>query len=462
MSNKYSSYLQEIPDTTWLIELISERFDNAINMMTPNSVIYGGAVRDCLAGKPLVGDLDIVVTSTDYDILTSRFAKNSKWVRTHKQPQIRELNKQHFTRSHFTKTHERKPLRGGPITARAYTTKFLDLSFEKGSAPTLQEEALLRGRATKFSGTCDECSHTDSVIKDPSLYGKYSRKTLHTHTNKSLLSSGKTSFYNKTLTQSTSFRTLYDRIVQIIYPNITLDRYHSSSFQTIVQFAKRVDIVCCGVILTNEGKTFEVVPGAYEDCKKNILRLNDISNITHIEQLQSRIKKLEERGWINNIDIDKVIREIKRKKQKEKSNPLAQNTIKESIMEGFNYITDSQSLQVLFKNPNDGSITVGVKYFLGRDTIRKIPKILNRLKEIVIENKLDVCVEQIKGNGIKLIALNKTTISFLCYSLGIPFPSPAPALDDCKMYSVKYKNPDPIGHGTVSKYKTVLERMTYQ
>ncbi len=42
------------------VELISEKFDNALELADKDALVYGGAVRDLVAGLPLKGDLDIV------------------------------------------------------------------------------------------------------------------------------------------------------------------------------------------------------------------------------------------------------------------------------------------------------------------------------------------------------------------------------------------------------------------
>ena len=73
-------YIREIPNTGWVSEAIAERFDNALEMMTPNSVIYGGAVRDVLSGKELLGDLDIVLPPEDFGKISNSFHTNSKWI----------------------------------------------------------------------------------------------------------------------------------------------------------------------------------------------------------------------------------------------------------------------------------------------------------------------------------------------------------------------------------------------
>lgn len=221
MDNTYLLYLQKIPNTSWIIETISEKFDDAIDMLTTNSVIYGGAVRDCLAGKKLLGDLDILVPYEEYHSLTNRFMTNPKWVLT-------KRNKQSST-------------------------------------------------------------YKMAIVNNKQLFG---------------------------LPYFTSFKTLDNREVQIIpLPSTN----NNTIFQTITHFVKQVDIVCCGVILTNEGKAFEVVPNAYKDCKKNILRLNNLLNVTNLKHFQQRVKKLVLRGWINEMNFNQIIKNVNNRSQNKKT-----------------------------------------------------------------------------------------------------------------------------------------------
>lgn len=223
MNSEYLLYLQEIKNTEWVVELISEQFDDAMNMMTPNSVIYGGAVRDCLAGKDLIGDLDIAVAASEYTTMVNKFVKNPKWVKI--------SNK--YSGAHYKKFGSVSPFFGEPQRIGVFT-------------------------------------------KTPQIM---------------------------------TFKTLGNKTVQIIILNPT----GSDPFQTVTTMVKQVDIVCCGVILTNDNKVFEVVPNAYKDCKKHVLHLNNTCYVKDIDNFKQRIEKLSERGWINEINITKVIRTINRR-----------------------------------------------------------------------------------------------------------------------------------------------------
>lgn len=82
--------------------------------------------------------------------------------------------------------------------------------------------------------------------------------------------------------------------------------------------ARGADIVCCGVAMFSDGRVFEVIPGAFEDCKNRVLRLNELAEVLHIDALESRIRKLATRGWKSEIDIrSETIKERRKKKREE-------------------------------------------------------------------------------------------------------------------------------------------------
>jgi len=72
-------YIKEIQGLEWAREVISERFQNATEIMTPRSVIYGGAIRDAIAGIELVGDLDIAVPNQEKEDIVNRFLEDPRW-----------------------------------------------------------------------------------------------------------------------------------------------------------------------------------------------------------------------------------------------------------------------------------------------------------------------------------------------------------------------------------------------
>lgn len=221
--NIYFKHMKEIEDTEWLTEILSERFDNAIDMLTSKSVIYGGAVRDVLAGKEPQGDLDVAVLPEDHSEIVSTFLGHPRW------------------------------------------------------------------KAQKPSSS----NHKD-------YFGKLSAEPL-------------------TLSKISSFVNTNGVVVQLI---VTADT-EKDRMQAALWPARRVDIICCGVVMLTDGRVFEVVPGALEDCKNSVLNINKNIPIC-IETLSRRINKLVSRGWTNSIDLDKLNKELKkteRKKPKKKELP---------------------------------------------------------------------------------------------------------------------------------------------
>ena len=73
-------FLKEIENVEWVSEILSEKFDNAAEMMPGGSIIYGDAVRNCIAGKGLPDILDIAVSSMEYSTAANNFGTHPKWI----------------------------------------------------------------------------------------------------------------------------------------------------------------------------------------------------------------------------------------------------------------------------------------------------------------------------------------------------------------------------------------------
>ena len=232
MKLEIPGYLKEIEDVSWIQEIIMERFDNALELMIPSSIVYGGAIRDCIAGKELMGDLDLAVTSEDFDSVSGMFHTNPKWI----------------------------------------PTIFQD-SEESTEQPMLK---------IKNSG---DLAKTLAPVS-----GVF------------------------------SFVTTGGKVVQLI----TSKYQDRDPLQSVIYVARMVDIVCCGMIMLCDGRVFEAVPGAYQDCLDGVLRINKSSDNIYLDAIELRIEKLVNRGWKNTIDIAKVIKEIEdeRKKAKRKEQRL--------------------------------------------------------------------------------------------------------------------------------------------
>jgi len=243
-----SFYIENL-DTPWVLETIAEKFDNATDLLTTNSVVYGGAVRDALAGLELLGDLDIAVTADEAGRLNNAFKNSVKWVMTHidgkRQPQtLPRLNA------------SAKDAPGG--------------GWRPSSMPRLSS----RPMSARNAG-----------------YGRH-----------------------VPISSLTTFTTIGGAKVQIMVSKSP----HKGKFDNALYVPRNVDIRCCGVAMDIDGNVYEVVKGAYQDCKDKVLRVNKLTSALDVPRMIDRIAKLEKRGWKNEINVKEVEKKVNTLVAKEK------------------------------------------------------------------------------------------------------------------------------------------------
>lgn len=329
-------YLEEVPNTGWVHETINEIFDGALELMTENSVVFGGAVRDCIANKPL-GDLDIAVSQEEYRAISKAIQTSPKWIAKNLRNPRRSISptkwKRPFTSRaiplndapiHDEQSQTSEPKRKRKLGQRQATDTTIQMwdpdseliSTESGrsSSPEAVEEFLEAPKPTarkaKPTARKDSASKTMTSasvsVRSKTLdsymdsLGKYKRTNPYTD--------------NTPMSRMDTFVGRGGKEIQLM----TSSGNTGDIFQDAIYMARMVDIICCGVIMTADGRVFEVLPGAAEDCLNHRLRLNKDSRIEYIEALPERVKKLTERGWISNIDIPKVIRDLERRKAAER------------------------------------------------------------------------------------------------------------------------------------------------
>ena len=66
-------------DIPFAIDMIAQKFDNILELIHPSAFVYGGCLRDIIAGFTLEGDLDIVATGKNYDYCYSNIIGCGKW-----------------------------------------------------------------------------------------------------------------------------------------------------------------------------------------------------------------------------------------------------------------------------------------------------------------------------------------------------------------------------------------------
>lgn len=215
------AHLRELTEHEYVCELLSEKFDNAIELMTPDSIVYGGATRDCIAGKELLGDLDIAVSRGSFSQIHHNFVTNPRWVSV--------INDEDSKGAHLEKPYE-----------------------DKMSAP-----------------------------KAP-------------------------------LSGIVSFSSIHGQIVQIM----TAKQSTKDGFMDALTLSQTVDICCCGIIMLSDGRVFETVVGAYEDCLNGVLRLNESSGHITAKSTIKRVKRLVDRGWKSEIDPNHLKRYVNKLEEK--------------------------------------------------------------------------------------------------------------------------------------------------
>lgn len=256
-------------DAPWIMEIVTERFDqSAINAMTESSLVYGGAVRDALAGLPLVGDLDIVVSSEQSRNIVLVLNDSPKW------------------------TIHRKAYKGRPKPMRWTQIRGLpdpppNVVFSNRGDATTREEREDR-----------EDEVTDSGIESPVTQEiSIGFVEIESESYKEALPIDKTLLYEAQNGAK----------VQIIIAKPEQISIISNGLNTLLNVIGNVDIRCCGVAMDRDGNVFEVIKGAHEDCKNRILKFNkDSIETVNIDNLKRRIEKLGRRGWTSEIDIEKI------------------------------------------------------------------------------------------------------------------------------------------------------------
>ena len=243
-------------EVTSTAEIIAERFDDALDLMHRNALVYGGAIRDIVAGLPILGDLDIAAAGVIYSHTVSFFRMSSKWT-----------------------------------------------EMRQGPAPTSPLSAGLIQRTTRTTARPKK---------------KYPLPKLAVTTSPKLAVAKKQTnpYHTKSVSAVTTFETFDNAKVQIMLASSTDPT--KGSVQSTFEIVKNVDIRCCGLALDSNGNVYEIVNGAYQDCIDRVLRINKVDDNLELEYLKDRIKKLKARGWTSKINISSIEARLKKKEQERK------------------------------------------------------------------------------------------------------------------------------------------------
>lgn len=251
-------------DAPNIAELISETFDGAWNLMTPNSIIFGSIIPDAIAGFNLTGSLDILVIQGERHRLLRNLRMSNKWI---EEDIIKEMSDKWIEEDVIKEMSDKR--------AEDDAIKIIPEQPTIQLSPSLARSCIISKQHN---------SHTPTKV-----------------------------FVNQD-----------NRKIQIITVPDTL---FGSPTLEMLGMARDVDFKCYGFVMSIDGKIYEIIEGAYNDCLEKKLRINLNENV-NIKHLNNKIEKLVNRGWKSEINIEEVKHhsaKIKRTK-KRKSKKLQINT----------------------------------------------------------------------------------------------------------------------------------------
>lgn len=258
---RFNAEFVRVIDIPYAAEIIAERFDNALELMGNHAIVYGGAIRDIIAGLPIGGDLDIAANAHVYNQIVANFSHSSKWSRV----------------GAGAMPNTRTKVRGGHIVGTS--------------------SGRLSGKAYPPKS---KYKHSSSGATRQNPYGK-----------------------SMPITATATFETFDNARVQVVRAKDSIGDA-LASLNSVFNLARYTDIRCCAFSLNSIGEVFELVDGAYIDCKDKVLRINEIKDPARFDNLEIRINKLVKRGWTSKINLAKVRVKLKQLRNKE----LEKNKVK--------------------------------------------------------------------------------------------------------------------------------------
>jgi hypothetical protein len=195
------NWLIQIDVSTPLLEIFDEKFFGMTNLLTPSSIVYGGALIAALTGAEILGDLDIAVAASEHSSICDNFSNSMKWIQV-----------------------------SGRLSS------------------------------VRVSGYKKDKAFDESIVK------------------------------------ITSFETFYDVSAQIIVGQET--EHDLSPFDASLRVTRGVDFSICSMAMDYQGRVFETMRGAWDDCKNKVLRVVRSESNINYGALIERSEKYIKRGYV--------------------------------------------------------------------------------------------------------------------------------------------------------------------
>lgn len=268
-------------NTTGISEIIIERFDDAVHLMTNNALVFGGAVRDSLANLDVAGDLDIVVSAREFRKAENILNGSVRWTRIEDAKAIEDDSSKEPKSVDNDIDDENEEIvemlePSSPVTVHSTSNKYRDYSIRQ------------QIQLYNFSGDLKPNKDSNNVNSD------------YKHSN--------------IISSAITFKSIDGRKLHLVRSKLDANDH----LESVLDVVRKVDILCCSMVMDRDGNVYEVLEGAYRDCIDRVLRINYVDQYTDLNVLKSRIDKLEKRGWRSKINIKSVSRKIERSKEAQK------------------------------------------------------------------------------------------------------------------------------------------------
>jgi hypothetical protein len=261
-------------------EIIGLEFDNFYRVMPEQGLVFGGAIRDIVAGGIPERDIDVMVDPTIAEEVVKRVAESAWW------------------------TRKNKAKMPSPRVALAYSKEGNHLQEQMNALYPRWRTHVVQGRSELFG--MDGNGNKPMAAKKPyptvgggapAIGGGYAKFG----TGRPMI--GNPYGENGVLSDKNTFINEDGRELQIV---VAAKSFEKDPLISAMLAAKRVDLICCGFVMDIGGIVYETVDGAEEQAKEKVLRVNQELSHFDVPALTKRITGLVERGWKDEVDWDFV------------------------------------------------------------------------------------------------------------------------------------------------------------
>jgi len=144
------------------------------------------------------------------------------------------------------------------------------------------------------------------------------------------------------ISKMVAFEAVNNNRVQIVESKtMTGDRLDDA-----LEVVRKVDFTFCGIAIDRYGRVLEVIPHAYDDCRRRIIRIQNYQPLTDPACMKERLYKYIRRGWGLTMSIDQAManldkakrehaKKLSKKSKRKKPRPISLFTVKKNSRLGY-------------------------------------------------------------------------------------------------------------------------------